>query len=471
MATKQSGQTLPLVALMMVCIMGVAALAVDGSNAYSQQRRMQADLDMAVKVAADDLPNTDKAQTEAAQLLTDRGYTNSGITINVPPQTAPYMQKPCPSDVPPPCYAEGFLTQNVRSFFAGVLGRQTLKISVHAVAEKGGNSWQPPNLLALSPDGSTNGGCGVLAQGGAGVSGELNASVHSNSQTCVKSGTIFADGEVYSDITTASSNGYPISSILNGTTGNGTGTFMDNPYDPGWKVPSTLSPPAINGKTCPKNGPPCASSCASVYPYHNIAPGDTYYQPDSTGVAVMSNGFQSSNGNYHFLPYCDNSGKPTFGIYVFKGNLKLSSTSAQNSPVVNVYDSTFVFDYSSGARIDVTGGSFNMDMAAMGGSLDSTSPFSKPFGSIAIWQWQGNPPVPCNNPINSALGGNATGTIEGIVDLPCTNITVTGNSTNKAWISGALVAWDITVAGSGFGIVTQNQAVAGSLPGGSVLVQ
>src|SRR5919202_2147626 len=185
MATKQSDQTLPLVALMMVCIMGVAALAVDGSNAYSQQRRMQADLDMAVKVAANDLPNTGKAQTEATQLLTDRGYTNSGITINVPPQTAPYMQKPCPSDVPPPCYAEGFLTQNVRSFFAGVLGRQSMKISVHAVAEKGGNTWQPPQLLALSPDGASNGGCGVVAQGANGVWRALTAHAHSNSELCL----------------------------------------------------------------------------------------------------------------------------------------------------------------------------------------------------------------------------------------------------------------------------------------------
>src|SRR5918912_345327 len=253
MATKQSGQTLPLVELVMVCIMGVAALAVDGSNAYSQQRLMQADLDMAVKVAANDLPNTGKAQTEATQLLTDRGYTNSGITINVPPQTAPYMQKPCPSDVPPPCYAEGFLTQNVRSFFSGVLGRQTLKISVHAVAEKGGNSWQPPNLLALSPDGSTNGGCGVLAQGGAGVSGELDASVHSNSQTCVKSGAIFADGEVFSDMTTDASNGSPITSTVNGDSGNGKGKFMTNPYDPGWRtVPTTATAPII--KTCSKKG-------------------------------------------------------------------------------------------------------------------------------------------------------------------------------------------------------------------------
>jgi Putative Flp pilus-assembly TadE/G-like len=468
MAAKQSGQTLPLVALMMVGFLGIAALVVDGSNAYSQQRRMQADLDMAVKVAAANLPEISAAQTKATDLLVQRGYTNPGITINVPPQTAPYMQKSCPLSMPQPCYAEGFLTQNVRSFFAGVLGRQSMKISVHAVAETGGNTWQPPQLLALSPTGASNGGCGVLAQGGAGVSGELDASVHSNSQSCVKSGTIFADGEVVSDITTAASNGNPIPSIVNGTSGNGTGTFMPNPYDPGWTVPGTLWLPAINGKTCPKSGSSCTSSCSDKYPYHSIAPGDTYYQPGPTGIAVMSNGFQSSNGNYRFLPYCDDNGNPTFGVYLFKGNFKLSSTSSQNAPVVNVYDSTFVFDYSSGARIDVTGGSLNMDVAAMGGSLDSTSPFSKTFGGIAIWQVS---PVPCNNPINSQLGGNATGTIEGIVDLQCTDITVTGNSTNHSWISGALVAWDITVAGSGLGIVTQNRAVAPPLPRGSVLVQ
>src|SRR5918911_5783819 len=102
MTTKQSGQTVPLVALMMVCIMGLAALAVDGSNAYSQQRRMQADLDMAVKVAAANLPDISTAQTKATNLLVQRGYTNPGITVNVPPQTAPYMQKPCPQSVGSP---------------------------------------------------------------------------------------------------------------------------------------------------------------------------------------------------------------------------------------------------------------------------------------------------------------------------------------------------------------------------------
>src|SRR5919202_2139067 len=284
MATKQSDQTLPLVALMMVCIMGVAALAVDGSNAYSQQRRMQADLDMAVKVAAANLPDTSAAQTKATNLLVQRGYTNPGITINVPPQTAPYMQKSCPSSMPQPCYAEGFLTQNVRSFFAGVLGRQSMKISVHAVAQTGGNTWQPPQLLALSPTGASNGGCGVLAQGGAGQSGKLNANVHSDSQTCVKSGDIIVDGEVFSDIKTSTSNGYPIPSTVNGTSGNGTGTFIDNPYDPGWNVPPPPLP-APTPQTCSKSQGCSVTACGYPVKY-----GDIYYQPDSTGANLWPRG-------------------------------------------------------------------------------------------------------------------------------------------------------------------------------------
>jgi Putative Flp pilus-assembly TadE/G-like len=479
MTAKQSGQILPLVALMMVGIVGVAALAVDGSNVYSQQRRMQADVDMAVKVAAADLPNTSAAQTDATNLLVQRGYTNPGITINVPPQTAPYMQKTCPASEPQPCYAEGFLTQNVRSFLAGVLGRQLAKISVHAVAEHGGNTWQPPQLLALSPDGASNGGCGVVAQGGAGVSGVLNANVHSDSQTCVKSGSIHAAGSVSSDITTTANNGYPITGTVNGASGNGTGTFLSNPYNPDWTFstnPITIQAP-MTSTTCPSNHiTPCITSCGSIY---RIAPGDTYFQPNSTGVALMSNGLHASNGTYDFLPYCDPAtGMPTFGIYVFRNDLKLSSTSAQNAPVVNAYDSTFVFDYPSGAKIDVTGGRLNMvgpDNCAGVPSptpcvtISNTSPFHGTFGSIAVWQV--NTPPTCNNPIASQLGGNATGTIKGIVDLQCTDITVTGNSSNSSWISGALVAWDITIAGSGSGIVTQDRAVAPPLPRGSVLVQ
>src|SRR2546423_6321656 len=274
MTTKSSGQVLPIVALLMVCFIGLAALAIDGSNTFSQQRRMQADLDMAVTFAAADLlkqPITSTVQSEAVKLLVQRGYTNTSpgiITINVPPLTAPYMQAACPSPLPRPCYVEGFLTQNVRSFFAGVLGLKSLKISVHAVAETGGNTWQPPTLLALSPDGASNGGCGFAAQGGAGVSGILDARVPSNSQTCVKSGSLYATGEVVSDIKTTVSNGNPITSTVNVTSGNGTGTFMPNPYNPDWKtstLPASPAPaPLVDGTKCNNRNQP-RPVCGGAY--------------------------------------------------------------------------------------------------------------------------------------------------------------------------------------------------------------
>jgi Flp pilus assembly protein TadG len=41
-----------MVALLMVVIVGMAAFAIDGSNMHSQHRRLQADLDVALKSGA-----------------------------------------------------------------------------------------------------------------------------------------------------------------------------------------------------------------------------------------------------------------------------------------------------------------------------------------------------------------------------------------------------------------------------------
>src|SRR5207248_11461808 len=113
-----------------------------------------------------------------------------------------------------------------------------------------------------------------------------DASVHSNSQTCVKSGSLYATGEVVSDIKTTVSNGNPITSTVNVTSGNGTGTFMPNPYNPDWKsstLPASPAPaPLVDGGTnCNNGGLPCTISvCGGAY---KIADGDTYYQPGVTG--------------------------------------------------------------------------------------------------------------------------------------------------------------------------------------------
>src|SRR5437868_2908409 len=91
----EPGQIIPIVALLMVAIMGMAAFAIDGSNIYSQHRRYQADLDVAIKVAAakmfdfnpSDAAYTSTAQTaiqDAAQLLAQDGYSNRIATAVYP---------------------------------------------------------------------------------------------------------------------------------------------------------------------------------------------------------------------------------------------------------------------------------------------------------------------------------------------------------------------------------------------------
>src|SRR5438046_1999401 len=87
----QQGQILPLVSLMMVVILAIAAFAIDGSNIYSQHRKLQADLDVAVKEAASKMFNHDpsslgyastvtEAITTAAQILAADGYPSTLTT-------------------------------------------------------------------------------------------------------------------------------------------------------------------------------------------------------------------------------------------------------------------------------------------------------------------------------------------------------------------------------------------------------
>src|SRR5436309_778953 len=131
----QQGQIIPIVALLMVVIMGIAAFAIDGSNVYSQHRKLQADLDVAVKSAAAKMFNHDpsssgyastvtEAITTAAQILAADGYpstlttgpvvlsgscasdNSAGVKFCTPPQRGPFV---CTVADPTSChgYVEG----------------------------------------------------------------------------------------------------------------------------------------------------------------------------------------------------------------------------------------------------------------------------------------------------------------------------------------------------------------------------
>ncbi|HEY7538031.1 MAG TPA: pilus assembly protein TadG-related protein [Gaiellaceae bacterium] len=73
-ARGQNGQVIPLVAVMIVVLLGFAGLAIDVGNAWLQKRRLQSAVDLALLSAAQKLPNTSLAASDATT------YTQSNWT-------------------------------------------------------------------------------------------------------------------------------------------------------------------------------------------------------------------------------------------------------------------------------------------------------------------------------------------------------------------------------------------------------
>src|SRR5207253_6194306 len=77
-ARKQAGQAIVLIALMLTVLIGMAAIAIDGSRAYALRRDMQAAVDSASLAAGDKLQQTGSwsaAETAATNIFGDRKST------------------------------------------------------------------------------------------------------------------------------------------------------------------------------------------------------------------------------------------------------------------------------------------------------------------------------------------------------------------------------------------------------------
>jgi Flp pilus assembly protein TadG len=72
----ESGQTLPLIALFMVIMLGILGMVVDLGNAYRVHQQLQATADAAAAAGADQLPNTTGAVSAAASYSAAAGGKN-----------------------------------------------------------------------------------------------------------------------------------------------------------------------------------------------------------------------------------------------------------------------------------------------------------------------------------------------------------------------------------------------------------
>lgn len=479
-ARGQPGQIMPLVALMLVAILGIAALAIDGSNLYSQHRRMQADLDVAVKVAAAQLYNVDPTTTgytaavEAAMgaagtLLTRDGYPTAltfhttgapsaglcgvdsaaGVTFCTPPQTGPFAG---PGHF---AYLEGRLTRDVGGFFGGVLGLGRLHLSVRAVAWHGGFH-QPYAIIGLDP---TVPDCSISVQNTA-SSLTVNGSIMANAESCVKGGTAQVYG--HSDVVHATdgSNGTQISG--DGGVNTGVPPVVD-PYSPAPFTAPTTPPTVVCASadtSCATHdfgsvyGATCAATIGALLGVAAPQAGSYYYFPPADGSAALVVGFKATGAAYYFLPSCDEAtGALSYGTYYFSGSP--ADLDVANTPTINAIDSAFVLDSAAHTLIKQTGQACWV----------LTAPTSGPFAGIALYETR-----PCTPSTAMTLTGTSRSLIDGIVDAPCADLTVSGDATDTPFVNGVVVGYTVTVAGNGSAIVTYDPS-GGPPDKGSVLVE
>ena len=127
LVADERGAVLPLVALMLVVICGVAGLVLDVGNAYLNKRRLQQAADLAALSAAADLPNVDKAIQDANAFA----QANWGHSINMTVTAT----TGCTTDgCATPDKVMVTAKANVPTTFANVLGIGSIPVSAKASA-------------------------------------------------------------------------------------------------------------------------------------------------------------------------------------------------------------------------------------------------------------------------------------------------------------------------------------------------
>ena len=134
--SHRRGAVIPTVAVMMVVILGLAALSVDAGNLYRVRRNMQTAADAAADAAAIELLSkysTNKgvdvdgqARAAAITFTTAHGFNQSDVTVNIPPLSGSFVGKSG--------YAEVLIKAYPPRFFSRIFSSNALEISGRAVA-------------------------------------------------------------------------------------------------------------------------------------------------------------------------------------------------------------------------------------------------------------------------------------------------------------------------------------------------
>lgn len=148
----QRGQAMILIVFAIIGLIGASALAIDGTNAFLDSRRVDTAASAAALTAA--LTRIEGGNWRAAALATAaaNGYDNNGVTntveLNTPPLSGPYAKN---SE-----YIEVIITSHLATYFGRAIGIPTITSAVQVVSRSKpsemGEMFPGYALISLAPE-------------------------------------------------------------------------------------------------------------------------------------------------------------------------------------------------------------------------------------------------------------------------------------------------------------------------------
>ena len=157
---EERGQVIVLVVVMLIVLLGFAALVIDVGYAYYAHRTLQASADAAALAGAQELPNATAAELVARQYSSSLGQKNAHTDLNGVTTT---VTTKCIASLGgcDPMNAVVVLEQApTKTFFAGLLGIDTISIKAKATAAMRGGKPKPAHvMIVLDRTGSMGTAC------------------------------------------------------------------------------------------------------------------------------------------------------------------------------------------------------------------------------------------------------------------------------------------------------------------------
>ncbi len=448
-SSQERGQALIIIALAAVGLFAFAALAIDGSRAFSNKRHAQNAADTAVLAAALAKVRGQDYVTAALKRAESNGYTNDAdSTVEVHLCNDPGVTcQGLPAGADPAEFIQVRIISSIPSTFGRVIGRQTLTSAVEAVAHVQGSSATgvaaSPALVALTPT-----GCGICS------GGVLNLHVHgsgifSNStDTCTPPshgsmdmdgiGTYESDGGF---INPAGAAGVCINTVT--TTLIGT-PQVGSQISPTYNIPAptfACSSPEINPATDTTIDP---VDGATVYPPGHYSAqlilGSTANYKLKDGNYCFDNGLQLKGGANITLSNVNI--RIDGGMFDAGGGSGTGTFTCNNLLVYGAAGSGLHF--SGNGQVNCTGVTFYMQSGGVTWNGNSNSnlkaPTSGPYKGLLIY-------LPATNTEVVKINGTSNNQLVGSIIAPGSEIYISGNS-GSAGYNTQIIGNHITLAGN-----------------------